>query len=102
MQLAYLGFILFSFFGMGVLDRKYKLAFFNDARKTILIVLIGVLIFLIWDLFGVGLGIFFYGGSEITTGLMVLPEVPIEEIFFLSFLCYFSLVSYRLLEEKLA
>ena len=78
MGVAYLGFILFSFFGMAILDKKYKLAFFSDARKTALIILIGVSIFLIWDLLGIELGIFFYGGSDITTGIMVLPEVPID------------------------
>lgn len=102
MSLAYLGFILFSFFGMAILDHKYKLAFFSNARKTGLIIITGLAIFLVWDLLGIALGIFFYGGSEITTGLMILPEVPIEEIFFLLFLCYFSLITYRLLEVKLS
>lgn len=100
MNLLYLGAILFSTFGMLVLDRRLKLAFFNDWRRTAITLAVGLVVFLIWDLFGIHLGIFFDGGSPLTTGIMVAPELPIEEFFFLTFLCYFALIVYRLLEKK--
>lgn len=59
-----------------------------------------MLVFLLWDLFGIHLGIFFDGGSPFTTGLMVAPDLPIEEFFFLFFLCYFTLIVYRLGERR--
>jgi lycopene cyclase domain-containing protein len=51
----------------------------------------GVLFFLIWDLAGIGLGIFFRGPSPLVTGILVAPEVPLEEIFFLTLLCYLTM-----------
>lgn len=100
MSFAYLGAILFSFFGMLMLDRRFTLAFFNDWRRTALTLSAGLFVFILWDLLGIHLGIFFDGGSPLTTGLMVAPELPIEELFFLTFLCYFALIVYRMLEQR--
>lgn len=97
---AYLSAILFSMFGMVMLDRKFKLALFHDPLRTVLTIATGVLIFIIWDIFGIALGIFFTGSSPFVTGLLLAPEFPVEELFFLTFLCYFTLVLYRILETK--
>ena len=99
MSFLYLGAILFSALGIGILDRRYKLALFFDARRTSLAIILGVAVFLLWDMFGISLGIFFDGGSPLTTGFMVAPDLPIEEFFFLAFLCYFSLIVYRVVER---
>lgn len=99
MSFLYLGAILFSALGMGILDWRYKLALFFNASRTVVSVIIGVAVFLLWDMFGISLGIFFDGGSPLTTGLMVAPDLPIEEFFFLAFLCYFSLIVYRVVEK---
>jgi len=53
-----------------------------------------VLFFLVWDFFGVGLGIFFRGETDFITGLLVAPEVPLEEVFFLTLLCYLTMNIY--------
>jgi hypothetical protein len=37
------------------------------------------------------LGIFFRGPSPYVTGVVVAPEVPIEEIAFLALLCYLTM-----------
>lgn len=96
MQMAYLSALLVSLAGMAVLDWRYSLAFFLDRRATLLTILIGVIVFIVWDVFGIALGIFFSGRSEYMSGLYLAPEFPIEELFFLTFLCYFTLVVYRL------
>lgn len=100
MKLAYLAAILFSTFGMGVLDKRFALALFHDARRTIITIAIGVAVFIVWDVLGIAMGIFFSGSSPYTTGLYLTPEFPVEELFFLTFLCYFTLITYRLLERR--
>ena len=100
MKLAYLAAILFSTFGMGVLDKRFALALFHDARRTIITIAIGVAVFIAWDVLGITMGIFFSGNSPYTTGLYLAPEFPVEELFFLTFLCYFTLITYRLVERR--
>lgn len=97
---TYLAALLFSLAGMLVLDWRFRLAFFKEARRTASILAVGVGLFLVWDLFGIGLGIFFVGDSTLTTGIMLGPELPLEELFFLTFLCYFTLIVFRLIESR--
>jgi lycopene cyclase domain-containing protein len=87
----YLAALLFSLMGMVVLDRRFGLFFWADARRAAIVLPAGVLFFLLWDLAGIGLGIFFRGPSPFVTGLVVAPEVPIEEIAFLALLCYLTM-----------
>ena len=100
MQYLYLASILFSMTGMVMLDKKYNLALFKNARQAVITVGIGVAIFIIWDILGIALGVFFSGNSPYMSGFYLGPEFPIEELFFLTFLCYFTLVMYRLGETK--
>ena len=91
MSWLYLAALLFSLLGMVVLDRRFGLFFWADARRAAIVLPAGVLFFLLWDLAGIGLGIFFRGPSPFVTGLVVAPEVPIEEIAFLALLCYLTM-----------
>ena len=100
MNLTYLGLLLFSLCGMMTLDWRYKLALFYDTRRTLLTIGIGISVFIVWDIFGIALGIFFSGRSSYMSGLYLGPEFPVEELLFLTFLCYFTLVMYRLLETR--
>jgi len=90
----YLLALLISLTGMVVLDRRFGLFFWRDARRAGVVLAAGVIFFLVWDLFGVGLGIFFRGETEFMTGLLIAPEVPIEEVFFLTLLCYLTMNIY--------
>ena len=84
----YLLALLVSLTGMLVLDRRFRLFFWRDARRAAIVLVAGLVFFLVWDLAGVGGGIFFRGETAFMTGLQVAPELPIEEVFFLTFLCY--------------
>lgn len=95
MQFAYLAVIMTGLIGMGTIDWRYKLALFYDVKRTILTVSIMVAIFLVWDIAGIALGIFFSGESPYVTGIMLAPELPLEEVFFLTLLSYMPLVLYR-------
>ncbi len=96
MQFAYLAGLVISLTGMVVLDWRYTLAWFFDARATFLTLLAGVLVFVAWDILGIGLGIFYSGQSAYMTGWYIGPEFPVEELFFLTFLCYFTLILFRI------
>lgn len=95
MEWIYLLLLIFSLIGLFLIDWRNKLAFFADTRRTFITLVIGILFFLVWDVAGVALGIFFSGGSPYSLPFMVLPEVPIEEFFFLFLLCYLTLLIYR-------
>jgi lycopene cyclase domain-containing protein len=90
----YLLALLISLTGMVVLDRRFTLFFWRDARRAGIVLAVGVLFFLVWDFFGVGLGIFFRGETDFMTGLLIAPEIPLEEVFFLALLCYLTMNLY--------
>jgi lycopene cyclase domain-containing protein len=90
-SVLYLGALLVSLTGMVVLDVRYRLFFAHDARRATIVLVAGVLFFLAWDLTGIGLGIFFRGGSALVTGIVLAPELPLEEVFFLALLCYLTM-----------
>jgi lycopene cyclase domain-containing protein len=80
-----------SLLGLVGLDRKFKLVFFRDWLSGAVAIASGVTFFMVWDLFGITIGIFFRGETKGLTGLMLAPELPIEEIVFLTLLCYTTL-----------
>ena len=94
MGLLYLAALLVSLTGMGVLDRRFRLYFWADARRAAIVTVLGVVFFVVWDLFGIGLGIFFRGETEFMTGLQVAPELPVEELLFLTLLVYVTMNVY--------
>ena len=59
MTLLYLAALLVALFGMVVLDRRFTLFFWRDARRAAVVLVVGVLFFFVWDVAGVGNGIFF-------------------------------------------
>ena len=94
MGLIYLAALFVSLTGMVVLDRRFRLYFWVDARRAAIVTVLGVVFFVVWDLFGIGLGIFFRGETAFMTGLQVAPELPVEELFFLTLLVYVTMNLY--------
>ncbi|WP_354569951.1 lycopene cyclase domain-containing protein [Glaciihabitans sp. UYNi722] len=91
MGILYLLALLIALTGMVVLDRRFRLFLWRDARRAAIVLIAGVIFFLIWDIAGIGLGIFFRGETAFMTGLLVGPELPVEEVFFLALLCYLTM-----------
>jgi lycopene cyclase domain-containing protein len=94
-----------SLAGVAAIDHRHRLAFFSGHRlRTVVAVGAGVAVFSVWDVVGIRYGVFFQGPGPYQSGLMVGPEFPIEELFFLTLLCYSSLVAYlaasRILEAR--
>lgn len=84
----YLAAIVFSLCGLTILDHKFKLTFFANARLATITTVAAVVFFSIWDAFGIANGIFFKGDNVLLIGLQVFHEYPIEEAFFLTLLAY--------------
>ena len=91
----YLIALLFSILGVCLLDWTHKVALFVDPIATVLAVAFSVAVFLAWDLVGIANGIFFRGEAPHLSGILLAPELPLEELFFLILLSYNTLVVYR-------
>ncbi|HWS57307.1 MAG TPA: lycopene cyclase domain-containing protein [Actinotalea sp.] len=94
MTLAYGVVLLVSIASMVLLDRRFRLVLFADRWRGGLVLAAGVGFFVVWDLVGIGLGIFFRGQTPYMSGLLVAPELPVEELGFLTFLCYLTMNLY--------
>ena len=97
MGILYLVALAISITGMVLIDRRWRLFFWRDALRAAIVLVVGIVFFVVWDLFGIGLGIFFRGETSFMTGLQVAPELPVEELFFLTLLCYVTMNVYGLL-----
>jgi lycopene cyclase domain-containing protein len=95
MNFLYLGGLLVSITGMIVLDRRFRLFFWLDARRASIVMVVGLVFFFIWDAVGVAEHIFFPGTSPVDTGWMLAPGIPVEEFFFLTLLCYLTMNLYE-------
>lgn len=102
MSVLYLLALAIALTGMVVLDRRFRLFFWASARRAALVMLVGVAFFVAWDLAGIGLGVFFRGETAFMTGLQLAPELPLEELFFLTLLCYLTMNAYGALDRGLA
>lgn len=91
MTAGYLLTLLACLAAMVLLDWRFRLFFWRDARRAGWVLGAGVLFFLAWDLLGIGFGIFYRGDTNLMTGLQLAPELPLEELFFLAFLCYLTM-----------
>ena len=94
MPFLYLLALLIALTGMVLLDRRFGLFFWESWRRALVVLLSGIVFFVVWDLAGIGLGIFFRGETSFMTGLQVAPELPVEELFFLTLLCYLTMNLY--------
>ncbi|KQW04952.1 C50 carotenoid epsilon cyclase [Leifsonia sp. Root4] len=95
MTALYLLILLSTIACMMMLDRRFALFFWRDARRASLVLGLGVLFFVLWDVAGIALGIFLRGQNDISTGIMLGPEFPVEELVFLVFLCYLTMVVFN-------
>lgn len=93
MSFLYLGGILAAMIGVGLIDARWKLALFARPKRAALAIFGTVIVLLTIDLLGIYTGNFMLGESRWMTGIEVLPHLPIEELAFIVFLSYVSLVA---------
>ncbi len=91
MSFAYLTILLVATGCMVLCDWRWRLAFFLDARRALVLSIGMVGAFLLWDALGIATGTFFRGDSPYMTGVNLAPEMPLEEPVFLFFLTYLTI-----------
>lgn len=94
MGVVYLAALLIFTGCMLLLDRRFRLFFWRDAFAATVVTVAGLAFFLVWDAFGIAQGIFFRGDAAIATGIVLAPEMPIEEPVFLLFLVICTMIVY--------
>lgn len=101
MGVVYLAALLLSLGCMLLLDWRFRLFFWRDAVSAAVVTAVGLVFFLIWDVVGIANGIFFRGDGMIATGLVLAPELPLEEPIFLLFLVVCTMIIYAGAERVL-
>jgi lycopene cyclase domain-containing protein len=98
----YLGLLLGVLASTVAVDRRARLVLFSATPGRGAAVLVaGTLVFLAWDLVAIDRG-FYARGGPVTTGVELAPHLPLEELFFILFLCHLTLVLHGLLRRGLA
>ncbi len=94
--LAYGAVLLVSTACMALLDARFRLVLWRERHNSLLVLAAGIVFFLLWDVLAIELGFYHRGDSDAMTGLMLAPELPVEELLFITFLCYVTLVLHAL------
>ncbi len=97
---AYLLAILAAAGGVAAIDARWRLAFWDRPAAATLAVACGTAILLTWDLIGIAAGIFIKGDSPLFLGLDLAPHLPVEEPFFLAFLCQLALTVWAVAQRR--
>lgn len=85
--------ILLALLGCMVLtDARWKLFLFKSPVAAAAVLVLGTVFFLAWDIAAIAAGIFLHRDSTLMTGIMIGEQLPLEEGFFLLFLCYQTMI----------
>ena len=94
--LVYLLCLLVPLVCMAVLDRRFRLVLWRAPRRGAVVLAAGIGLFLLWDLAAIAAGHSRVGPSPLMTGILLGPELPLEELVFIAFLSYHALVLWGL------
>jgi lycopene cyclase domain-containing protein len=86
---------------MIVLDVRFRLFFAAAPLRAAIVLVAGLTFFLAWDVAGITLGIFFRGNPALLSGVLLAPELPLEELFFLTLLCYTTMNAFGAASRRL-
>ena len=81
---------------MVLLDRRFRLVLWRAPRRGAVVLAAGIGLFLLWDLAAIAAGHYRMGQSPLMTGILLGPELPLEELVFIAFLSYHALVLWGL------
>ena len=77
---------------MVLLDRRFRLVLWRATRRGARVLAAGGAVFLAGGRAGLAAGPARMGDSALMSGIELGPELPLEELVFLVFLCYVTLV----------
>lgn len=92
--LIYLGCLLVGICCMLLIDYRFQLFFWRAPAAAALVTAGGVGFLLLWDAAGIAAGIFLRGDAQIASGIILAPELPLEEPVFLVFLVLCTMILY--------
>lgn len=99
-SLSYAAALLVTMGCMAMLDARFGVVLWRDRgrdrRHAAVVLACGIVFFLLWDVLAIALGFYHRGDSPAMTGVMLAPELPVEELVFITFLCYITLVLHGL------
>lgn len=87
---------------MALLDARFRLVLWRAPRRGAVVVGAGIVLFLLWDLAAIASGHYRMGAGPWMTGIVLGPELPLEELVFITFLSYHCLVMWTLVDLLLA
>jgi lycopene cyclase domain-containing protein len=102
MRGAYLAVELVSLACVVAVDARLRLFVWADARRAAVVLGVGVAFFLAWDLVAIHAGFYARGGSDAMVGVEVAPHLPVEEVVFVTFLSYVTMLVLGLVRRALA
>ncbi|QEO14330.1 lycopene cyclase domain-containing protein [Agromyces intestinalis] len=94
MSVVYLSALAVSLAGVATVDARFRLFVWRAPRRAAAVLGITLAFLLGWDAAGIALGVFFRVDNAISTGIVLAPELPLEEPVFLLFLAYLAMVLY--------
>ena len=94
MNVLYLVLLLISMLCVGLVDARWRLFLWAGPARAIPVLAVGLAVLLLWDVVGIGAGIFAREGNPMSTGILLAPHLPIEEPVFLLFLVQVTMVLY--------
>lgn len=98
---VYLGLLHACLACMAVVDRRARLVLWSARpARGAAVLLVGAVTFLAWDLVAIAEGFYSRGGAAMT-GVEPAPHLPLEELFFILFLVYVTLLLHGLLRRTL-
>lgn len=97
---TYLASLLIGLSALTAWDRYKRIALFQNPRAAIKVVGISVGFFLVWDILGILLNIFHTNTKYVSGAFFFTPDLPLEELLFLTFLAYFVLILDRVRIRK--
>lgn len=101
MSWLYLASVLVAGLCMGLVDHRWRLFLFRWPNRAVVVLAVGFVFFLVWDLVAIRLEVYSRGESPAMTGIEVDHELPLEELFFIVFLCYVTGVLHGLFARLL-
>ena len=96
---TYLLILLFSLAGLGLADWRWRLVLFDSPKAAMTTIALLVVFFLAWDITGLWLEIFSTNQVYVSGLYIVTPNLPIEEVLFLTLLNYVVLLCYQALHR---
>lgn len=92
MSLVYAVALLLSGACLALLDLRFGLVLRRRPVATAIALAVGLAFFVAWDAAGIALGVFRHVDSRWASGVLLAPEFPVEELLFLLFLSYLTLI----------